>query len=313
MYVPMKEITDRAYVGGYAVPAVLGGNESLIRAAIEAAEETNSPLIILGNFRNHPDPYFLGAMVKTLANQASVPVALVLDHSRSFEDAILGIRTGYSAIMVDRSELPLEENIAQVKELVRIAHAVGVSVEAELGHVGKGNNYEHDGYNALTSPEEAKYFVEQTGVDCLAVAIGTAHGAYPKGMKPEIRFQLLEEINKTCGIPLVLHGASGTGDDAIRKVCTMGISKVNVANDIVQAAVRAVNNHDMAGNAAYSFFATAFGGCKEEIKHLFELTGCKGKAWSEISKLTDVKKEVVAKTGTINGEPQDEKTADLFD
>jgi len=280
----MKEILDKAYAEHYAVPAVLGGNESLIRASIEAAEETNSPLIILGNFRNHPDPYFLAAMVKHIANQASIPVALVLDHSKTFEDAMLGIRTGYSSIMVDRSELPFEENVKQVRELTRIAHSVGVSVEAELGHVGKGVNYAVDGSTALTVPEEAKRFIDETGVDCLAVAIGTAHGAY-KGT-PKLRFDLLEQINKACGIPLVLHGGSGTGDENVHKACTMGITKVNVANDIVQAAIRAVNAHDMTGNNAYSFFSTAFGGCKEQVKHLFDVCGCTGKGWQQVPRLT---------------------------
>lgn len=292
MYVSMKEIVDRAYEGKYGVPAVIGGNESLIRAAVEAAEETNSPLIMLGNFRTSKDPYFLGSMMKSIANQASVPVAMVLDHSRTFEDAILGIRVGFSAIMVDRSTLPLEENISQVKELVRIAHAVGVSVEAELGHVGKGTNYAVDGYSCLTDPDEARYFIEQTGIDCLAVAIGTAHGAYPKGFRPEIRFELLEKINEACHFPLVLHGASGTGDEAISRVCRMGIAKVNVANDVVQASVRAVNARgDNTGNAAYSFFQTAYDGAKEQVKHLLDVCGCRGKAWQQVSTLYDGPKE----------------------
>jgi len=216
MFVSMKEIVDRAYAGKYAVPAVGGGNECMVRAAIEAAEETNSPLIIISGNRGVYDPMFYGFMVRYIANSASVPVALCLDHSPSFEDAMLGIRAGYSAVMVDRSMLPYEENVAQVKEIVKIAHSVGVTVEAELGHVGQGSNYAVDGNTALTSPEDAKRFIEETGVDCLAVAIGTAHGAYV-GV-PKLRFELLQQIDAACKTPLVLHGQRPhAGGDPCRK------------------------------------------------------------------------------------------------
>ena len=295
MFVSMKEIVDRAYAGKYGVPAVGGGNECMVRAAIEAAEETNSPLIIISGNRRMYDPRFYGNMVQHIANQASVPVALCLDHSPSFEDAILGIQAGYSAVMVDRSMLPYEENVVQVKEIVKIAHAVGVTVEAELGHVGQGSNYAVDGVSALTDPEDARRFIEQTGVDCLAVAIGTAHGAYVG--TPKLRFELLAEIDKACQSPLVLHGGSGSGDENIHKACSMGITKVNVVNDLMQAAIRAVGSKDMTGNGAYGFFATAFGGVKDQVKHLFDVCGCTGKAWNQLPKLgskpveTDIRSE----------------------
>lgn len=291
MFVTMKEICDRAYAEGYGVPAVGASDEPLIRAAIEAAEETNSPLIILGSNRG-ADPIFYGATVRSIANQASVPVALCLDHSPSFEDSIRGLQSGFSAIMVDRSALPYEENVAQVKELVRIAHSIGVTVEAELGHVGQGSNYAVDGVSALTDPDQAKRFIEETGVDCLAVAIGTAHGAYVG--TPKLRFDLLEEINKACGIPLVLHGGSGSGDENIHKACSMGIAKVNIVNDLMQASVRAVMNADMTGNGAYRFYATAHQGFKDAVKHSFDVTGCTGKAWHRMTSVDPNKKYDVA-------------------
>ncbi len=283
MFVAMKEILDKAYENKYGVPAVVGGDECMVRAAIEAAEETSSPVIIISGNYSMYDPRFYGNMVQHIANQASVPVALCLDHSPSFEDAMLGIQAGYSAVMVDRSMLPYEENVAQVKEIVKIAHAIGITVEAELGHVGQGDNYAVDGNTAMTDPNQAKQFIEETGVDCLAVAIGTAHGAY-KGV-PKLRFELLEEINKTCGIPLVLHGGSGSGDANIQKACSMGIAKVNIANDLMQAAIRAVNAVDMTGDGAYGFFPTAYAGVKKQVKHMFDVCGCTGKAWHKLPKL----------------------------
>jgi fructose-bisphosphate aldolase class II len=279
----MKEIVDKAYAGKYGVPAVSGGNESMLRACIEAAEETNSPVIIISGNRGTYDPMFYGFMTRHIANSASVPVALCLDHSPSFEDAMLGIRAGYSAVMVDRSMLPYEENVKQVKEIVRIAHSVGVTVEAELGHVGQGNNYAVDGNTALTDPKQALQYIEEAGVDCLAVAIGTAHGAYV-GV-PKLRFELLAEIDKACKIPLVLHGGSGSGDENIHKACSMGISKVNIVNDLMQAAVRAVMAKDMTGNGAYGFFPTAYGAVKAHVKHTFDVCGCTGKAWYQLPKL----------------------------
>ncbi len=283
MFVTMKEIVDKAYTGKFGVPAVGGGNECMVRAAIEAAEETNSPVIIISGNRGVYDPMFYGFMVRHIADHASVPVALCLDHSPSFEDAMLGIRAGYSAVMVDRSMLAYEENVKQVKEIVRIAHSVGVTVEAELGHVGQGSNYAVDGNTALTDPEDARRFIEETGVDCLAVAIGTAHGAYV-GV-PKLRFELLEEIDKACKTPLVIHGGSGSGDENIHKACSMGVAKVNIVNDLMQAAVRAVNAKDMTGNGAYGFFPAAYAGVKEHVKHTFDVCGCTGKAWHQIPKL----------------------------
>lgn len=277
-YVTMKEIVDRAYKEHFGVPAVSGFDELSVRAAIEAAEETNSPLIMISGNRSTHDAVFFGNMVAEIANKASVPVAACLDHSPSFEDAILGLRGGYSAIMIDRSSLPYEENMTQVKELTRIAHAIGVTVEAELGHVGSGSNYEVDGSSALTVPAEAKKFIEETGIDCLAVAVGTAHGAY-KGT-PVIRFDLLKEIDAACKTPLVLHGGSGSGDENINTACTLGITKVNIANDLFRAAINAVEAGDMTGNGAYSFFPTIFGAMKNHVKHTFNITGCTGKAWA---------------------------------
>lgn len=273
MFVVMKEILDEAYKGGYGVPALPSFNEIQIRASIEAAVEASSPLIFLTS--NRGDAQFNHDLVKYFAERAQVPVALCLDHSPSFEDCVLGVKTGCTAIMADRSKFSYEENVAQVKILAEIAHAAGISIEAELGHVGQGSNYEVDGVSLLTDPEEAKRFIADTGVDCLAVAIGTAHGAYT-GV-PKLDFDRLEAINKACGIPLVLHGGSGSGDDNIHKACTMGIAKVNIVTDILAATYKAVLADDFSGNAGHKFYPALFKANKDEALHSFEITGSTGK------------------------------------
>lgn len=276
MFVPMKEILDAAYAGKYGVPAVPSNNEILIRASIEAAVEANSPLIFLTSNRGLAE--FNHYMIRYFAEQVDIPVASCLDHSPSFEDCVMGIRTGVSAIMADRSMLPFEENVAQVKLLADVAHAAGVSIEAELGHVGQGSNYAVDGVSMLTDPEEAKKFIELTGVDGLAVAIGTAHGAYVG--TPHLDFDRLAEIDAVCHTPLVLHGGSGSGDDNIHKACTMGIAKVNVVTDVLNANFIAARDGDFSGNRCHWFYPTLSNTTKDFIKHLFEVTGSTGKAAS---------------------------------
>ena len=273
----MKTIVDEAYKSGYGVPALPAHNELLIRGAIEAAVETNSPLIFLvGNFN---DGIFNRKMIEHFANQVDIPIATCLDHSPSFNDCVMGIRTGVTCIMADRSMKSYEENVAEVKALAEVAHAAGVSIEAELGHVGQGDNYAVDGVSMLTDPDEAKRFIEETGVDCLAVAVGTAHGQY-KGT-PHIDFERLQAINEKCGTPLVLHGGSGTGDENISKACTMGIAKVNVVTDVLQNAVRHVLNSEIdftEGNNGFRLCPTIQAAAKEMAIHMFEVCGCKGKA-----------------------------------
>ncbi len=276
MFVPMKKILDEAYAGKYGVPAVPGFNEIQIRASIEAAVQANSPIIFLTSNRGLPE--FTHGLVRYFAEQVDVPVALCLDHSPSFEDCVMGIRTGVSAIMADRSMLPYEENVAQVKLLADVAHAAGVSIEAELGHVGQGNNYAVDGVSMLTDPEEAKRFIAETGCDGLAVAIGTAHGTYSG--TPHLDFERLAEIDAACQKPLVLHGGSGSGDDNIHRACTMGVAKVNIVTDVLAATYNAVLAGDFHGNKGHQFYPALSTATKECVLRLFEITGSTGKAKS---------------------------------
>ncbi|MDI3535109.1 MAG: fructose-bisphosphate aldolase, class, partial [Thermosediminibacterales bacterium] len=179
-------------------------------------------------------------MVKAACETATIPIALHLDHGTSFEQIMLCIRKGFSSVMIDASKYPLEENIAKTKQIVDIAHAVGVSVEAELGKIGGTEDdikvSERDAF--MTDPQEAVKFIAETGVDSLAVAIGTAHGPY-KG-EPKLDFKRLEEIRGLVEVPLVLHGASGVPGDSIKKAIERGICKINIDTDIRQAFTRGV-------------------------------------------------------------------------
>ena len=228
MLIKMSEILkDAKGVGDSGAQAV---DELTLRACIEAAEEMRSPMMILCMHNGNKDLNYFGRILNDLAIRSTVPIATMLDHTPTFESAIAGVRAGFNTIMVDRSALPYRENVAQVKELVRIAHAVDIEVEAELGHVGFEDGSDADFELVFTVPEEAVSFVEETGIECLAVSIGTAHGAY-KG-EPKLQFELLQELAQKISVPLALHGGSGTGDNNLSKACRLGISKVNIVNDL---------------------------------------------------------------------------------
>lgn len=275
MLVSMKEILTKAREEGYGVPAFTVHNEHNIRAAIEAAEEKNSPVILLMMYGSHQDFNYFGKITAELAAKARIPVATILDHGKDFNEAAAAIRAGLTDVMLDKSVLPYEENAAQVKEVVRMAHAVGVHVEAELGHVGSGMNYEHDGHTAFTDPGEAVRYVTETGCDYLAVAIGTAHGAYSG--TPELQFELLKELREKVSVPLVLHGGSGSGDENIAKACRLGITKVNIATDLFRSAIDALLDTDLKGNGVYTIYESLAAGYKKAAKHYMDVTGSTGK------------------------------------
>lgn len=280
MLVTMKEILDRANQENYAVPAPVIQTELNARTSIKCAEELNSPIILLIPLIFDYDVDLFGRYIKQLAEAASVPVAINHDHGSDFESAIACIKAGFSSIMVDRSELSFEDNITQVRELVKVAHAAGVSVEAELGHVGNACNYDADRNAALTEPELAMQFIQETGIDCLAVAIGTAHGAYNKGQTPYLDYDRLVQIKKaTNNFPLVLHGGSGTGDEGLRRVAKMGINKVNIGCELFASAISAIENADTDGNGAYGFCNIIEEGYGSRLKHFIKVLDSAEKAW----------------------------------
>jgi fructose-bisphosphate aldolase class II len=170
-------------------------------------------------------------MVKAMADRVNVPVCLNMDHGSEFQDLVDMIKIGFTNVMYDGSSLSYEENLANTSIICTLAHGKGVSVEAELGHVGQAIDEDEEHIDFLTNPKQAKEFVDKTGVDALAVAIGTAHGAYPKGKIPKLDFERLKELKSILKIPLVLHGGSGAGEENIKKAVECGINKINVCTD----------------------------------------------------------------------------------
>ena len=235
MLISGNEILSVANQHGFAVPAFNAGSGQLLEAVMQACEELQSPVMIA----IHPDELsFLTDsfvdQVKYYANHTKLPVCIHLDHGASYEQVIHAIQLGFTSVMIDASHLPYEENVAITQKVVAAAHPVGVSVEAELGTIGDTGNSIEGGVTEViyTDPDVAQDFVERTGTDSLAVAIGTAHGIYPKNIKPHLRHDILEEITKKVSIPLVLHGGSSNPDEEIAKAVKMGINKINISSDI---------------------------------------------------------------------------------
>ncbi|MBF4635092.1 ketose-bisphosphate aldolase [Agreia pratensis] len=235
MLVSGKDLLDVANANNFAVPAFNVSDYAMMNGLFEISEEKQSPLLIA----IHPDELshigtdVLHAIIAR-ANRSSVPVTIHLDHGASYEQVLLAIQSGFTSVMIDGSMLPFDENIAITKKVVDTAHAVGVSVEGELGTIGKTDNEAEDGAASIiyTEPDEAVTFVEATGVDSLAIAIGTSHGIYPASMKPELKLELLKRIKAKVNIPLVLHGGSNNPDDEIGESVKLGVNKINISSDI---------------------------------------------------------------------------------
>ncbi|MEG0034670.1 MAG: class II fructose-bisphosphate aldolase [Bacilli bacterium] len=275
MLVNLKDILEDAKKEGYAVPATNIDNEHNLRAAISAAEEMNSPIILNVTPIANPDLEFFGPIAAELGRRSKQKVCLNLDHGKDFLGCLKGIRSGFTSIMIDRSLLSYEENVKQVSEMVRICHELGISVEAELGHVGMGDNYAVDGNNCLTNPDMAVKFVNDTGIDALAVAIGTAHGSYIG--EPHIDFDLLHELSEKVSIPLVLHGGSGTGEENLVRCSKEGINKINLSNDLKKAAIKKLLDSNLEGNGAYQLYPLIAEGFKEKVQYYIRLLGSENK------------------------------------
>lgn len=240
--VPMGALLEQAEAGGYAIGAFNCNNMEIVQAIVAAAEAENAPVIMQASQGaiKYAGIEYITAIAEVAANAARVPVALHLDHGTSFAQVMQCIRAGFSSVMIDGSKLPLEENIALTKQVLEAARPIGVSVEAELGKIGGTEDdiivSERDAL--FTDPAEAGLFVRETGVDALAVAIGTAHGQY-RGV-PELDFSRLQKIKAEVKIPIVLHGSSGVPDEAVREAIRLGVRKVNIDTNIREAFCLAV-------------------------------------------------------------------------
>ena len=238
MLLNMKNLLSVAKDNHFAVPAFNISDYSMFLAVMKAAEAENAPVII----EIHPHELsFTGTDIAqaiiSRAHKSPVPVVLHMDHGGSYEDCMIAIRSGFTSVMIDASSKSFEENVATTKKVVEAAHAVDVSVEAELGTIGVTTSVEaYENQTILyTKVEDAVEFVKETGVDTLAIAIGTSHGLYPKGMTPHLRLDILDDISNALNIPLVLHGGSGNPDDEIAEAVKRGISKINISSDLKNA------------------------------------------------------------------------------
>ena len=245
MLVNSKELLEDALKNHYAVGAFNVENMEMVLAVLEAAEESNSPVIMQttpGTIK-YAGVDFYFANIKAAAARTKIPVVCHLDHGNSFELAVRAFHAGYTSIMIDGSKLPFEENISLTRSVVDVCHAGDIPVEAELGRVGgKEDDLDNTkGKNPFTDPKEAAEFVARTGCDSLAVAVGTAHGVY-KGV-PQINFEVLTKIRELVKIPLVLHGTSGVPEDQVTQCINLGMCKVNYATDLRIAYTHGVKEY----------------------------------------------------------------------
>lgn len=242
--VPLAELLQKADQGGYALGAFNCNNMEIVQSIVSAAEVEKSPVIIQASQGaiKYAGLNYIIALARQAAEGTAIPVVLHLDHGTSFEQVMQCIRFGFTSVMYDGSALPLEENIAQTKKVVEIARVFGVSVEAELGRIGgtEDDISVSDSEALFTDPAEAEKFVSETGVDALAVAIGTAHGQY-RG-EPKLDFDRLAEINRRISCPVVLHGSSGVPDQSITKAIERGVRKINIDTNIREAFVGAMRS-----------------------------------------------------------------------
>ena len=240
MLVNLNAVLKDAQKGGYAVGLFNTTDTDMLEGVISAAEELRSPVIIGTAEVLLPsgELKLIGSALIEAAKRASVPVVVHFDHGLTFDRCMEALKLGFTSIMFDGSTKGEEENLQETAEIVKIAHSMGATVEGELGHVGQAATNDGAVTDSYTTPEEAKRFVDATGVDALAVAIGTAHGAYKT--KPKLDINRLAEIRATIDTPIVLHGGSGLSDDDFRNTIKNGVAKMNIFTDLCKAGERAM-------------------------------------------------------------------------
>ena len=284
MLINMSQMLEVAKANHFAVGAYNVSESNLFRTVVETAEEMDAPAIIAV----HPTELayckddFVKYMVARCAN-SPVPFVIHMDHGDSIESIMRAIHDGFTSVMIDGSALPFEENIAKTAEVVRYAHMVNVSVEGELGTIGDTGTSIEGGMTEViyTDPDDAKKFVEETGVDTLAVAIGTCHGLYPKGVTPKLRMDVLKAIKEKVDLPLVLHGGSGNPDSEIAEAVEIGIQKVNISSDYKSAfftKAREILSQEGSGWDPNNLFPECIEAGKAVIKQKMELFNCVGAA-----------------------------------
>lgn len=264
MLITMKEMLADAKLHRYALPAFDISNYEMMRAVLDVCQEERSPALLmgLGVDLEGRGMDILPAMVMQASKFYDIPICMHLDHATDLSFIQRAAQAGFSSVMYDGSVLPFTENMQKTAEVVCFAHKFGLTVEAELGHVGnaivgneKDPNQDEDPAQTLTEPKEVVRFVDETDVDALAIAIGTAHGVYKK--TPALRIDRLDEITAVCDRPLVLHGGSGTPDDQMQNAIRHGITKINIYSDVVTAMNTGLKSKldDMTNLATWPVFA----------------------------------------------------------
>lgn len=308
--VTTKEMFRKAYDGGYAIGAFNVNNMEMIQAIVEAANECRSPVIlqVSAGARKYANPVYLRHLVQAAVETTDIPVAMHLDHGADFEICKASIDGGFTSVMIDASSKPWEENIALTKKVVEYAHDHGVVVEAELGKLaGIEDDVKVEAHDAMfTSPDEVEEFTSRTGIDSLAIAIGTSHGAYKfkPGQDPKLRIDILEEIGRRLpGFPIVLHGASsvpqeqvavinefggsmpnaiGIPESELKKAAERAVCKINIDSDLRVAFTAAIRKH-FAENPSHfdprQYLTDARANMKEMVKHkIIDVLGSANKA-----------------------------------
>jgi fructose-bisphosphate aldolase class II len=278
----MEKVLAVANKHNFAVPAFNISDWGMLQGIFEISEEKKAPVIIA----IHPvEIELLGKEIMKAvierARNSFLPVAINLDHGASLEQIVMAIQAGYTSVMIDGSHLSFAENVAISREAVRVAHAVGVSVEGELGTIGSTDKEAEAGHDIIfTDPEDAARYVQETGVDALAIAIGTSHGLYPKGFVPKLELDLLKKIKSKVSIPLVLHGGSDNADNEIAEAVNLGINKINISSDIKAAYYNKMREvlKDESVRTPNSATPPCVAAMKEVAAHKIELFRTGGKA-----------------------------------
>ncbi len=312
--VTTTEMFQKAYDGGYAIGAFNVNNMELVQGITEAAGELDAPLIlqVSAGARKYANPTYLKKLVEAaVIENPNIPIALHLDHGADFDICKSCVDGGFTSVMIDGSSHPYEENIAMTKQVVEYAHANGVVVEAELGQLAGVEDDVNVEESSYTHPDQVEDFVGRTGVDSLAIAIGTSHGAYKfkPGTKPQLRFDILEEVSKRLpGFPIVLHGSSsvpqeyvqiiqehggnladaiGVPEDMLRQAASMAVCKINIDSDLrlgMTAGIRQVMWEHPEVFDPREYLKVGRANVKDIVAHkIKDVLGCEGKA-AEMSK-----------------------------
>ena len=278
MLVNLCDVLKKAQAGNYGVGLFNTTDSDMLEAVIAAAEELNSPVVIgtAEILLPYGELKLIAPGMLAAAKRAKVPVVMHYDHGLTFDRCMEALKLGFSSIMFDGSLADGESNTAATREIVKIAHSFGASVEGEIGHVGNADAGDEEHTDMYTTPEEAEEFVKATGVDALAVAIGTAHGVYKS--KPKLNIERLKEIRDRIDTPLVLHGGSGLSDDDFRNTVKNGIAKVNIFTDLCLAGARAMEDGLRAGLGYLEIRNLKVKYIKEAVKAKIRLFGSENKA-----------------------------------